>query len=282
MTKQSFFKQSFMRVFSLALILLSSNLMADLILSEGGGSGTWFNPTRSGEGFYVEIIELADGGNAVSIAMYSFDGSGNQLWLVGTGGVGPSDVSAEIALFQYDGPKWGPDFDSSDLNEIPFGAAFVRFPTCDTALFAIDSDGVLESNDYSLNRLTTIEGVGCTEPPDAPTGLASGGWVGAGVCFNVNEEGTHIIGGNLSACDAQATFDSNLEGVSNEARECNVTASCEGTWPIVDGEFYCVNELGEMAIGTFTSTTSATGKAFEGEGGKGEYCTANWTAAPLQ
>jgi hypothetical protein len=37
---------------------------------------------------------------------------------------------------------------------------------------------------------------------------------------------------------------------------------------------------GEMAIGTFNSTTSASGWAFEGEGGVGEFCSAVWTASP--
>jgi hypothetical protein len=45
-----------------------------------------------------------------------------------------------------------------------------------------------------------------------------------------------------------------------------VTASCEGVWPIVDGKFTCVNELGELAVGTFDSSNSASGWAFEGEG----------------
>jgi hypothetical protein len=105
-------------------------------------------------------------------------------------------------------------------------------------LFSIQSDGALESSDYSLVRLTNIEAVDCTGPPEPPpTGLTTGSWVGAGVCYHVAADGTSIIGGGLSDCDAQAAFDSNLDGLSNDGRSCKTTASCEGVWPIVDGRF---------------------------------------------
>jgi len=274
-------KQATKSVFSVVLLLLSCNLMADLVLSDGGATGTWFNATRSGEGFYIEIIENSDGSNAVSVAMYSFDENGDPLWLVGTGGVGAKDVSAQINLFEYDGPVWGPGFDSADLNETPFGTIIVRFPTCDTALFSIQSDGALESGDYSLVRLTLVEGVDCTEPPDPPpSGLTTGTWSGFGVCFHVSADGKSIIGGETSGCDAQMAFDANLDGITNELRNCKSSPSCEGIWPIVEGRFTCLNSQGELATGTFTSPTSASGVAVEPEAGIGEFCTAPWTASP--
>ena len=101
-----------------------------------------------------------------------------------------------------------------------------------------------------------------------------------GVCFMVEEDGLHIKGGDLSLCDAQTAFDSNLDGLNNDLEECGVEADCEGRYEIVDGAFACVSELGTLAIGTFSSTTSASGSAFEGEGGRGDFCSATWTATP--
>ena len=263
----------------IALLGLSSNLMADLVLSEGGPTGQWFNPERNGEGFYIEIIEGSP--MQIGIAMYSYDANGNQLWLVGNIAIGADDQSADIPVFQFDGPKWGPGYDPGDLNRTPFGNILVRFPTCDTALFYVLSNVGLESGNYSLIRITSVEGVGCTEPADPPpTGITTGKWAGHGVCFMVSSEGTHIIGGNLSECDAQAAFDSNLDGISNEGNNCKVTTQCEGVWPIVEGSFVCANSQGELAHGTFTSKTSAAGSAFEPEGGVGEFCSAAWTASP--
>ncbi len=260
-------------------LFFSSGALAGLVLSDGGPTGQWFNPQRSGEGFFIEIIK----GNPmqIGIAMYSFDADGDPLWVVGNVAIDANDEIVGIPVFEFNGPVWGPGYDPDDLNTIPFGTITVSFPTCDTALFSVQTSGALPSGDYSLVRLTSVEGVGCTEPTEpSPTGLTPGLWTGHQVCFMVSEDGTHIIGGNLSECDAQAAFDSNLDGISNELNECKVTTSCEGPWPIVDGKFTCLNELGELAFGTFNSTTSASGSAFEGEGGRGEFCSATWSATP--
>lgn len=267
------------RIAVLSLFLVfSAGVLADLVLFEGGPSGQWFNPDRSGEGFFVEIIE----GNPtqIGVAMYSFDADGNPLWLVGNVSIDANDEIIAIPVFQFNGPVWGPGYDPGDLNTIPFGTITARFPTCDTALFSIQTNGALQSGSYSLIRLTSVKGVGCTEPPNPPSGITGGHWTGPGVCFMVSDDGKSIVGGNLSECDAQNAFDSNLEGVTNGLDECNVNASCEGVWPIVDGKFSCVNDLGELAIGTFNSTTGASGFAFEDAGGKAEYCTASWSASP--
>ena len=273
----------FIGIFSVILVFLSGSAMADLVLSEGGATGTWFNAGRSGEGFYVEIIRSSSGANSVSIAMYSFDGDGDPLWLVGTGGISTTDTTANFTVYEYDGPMWGPGFDSGDLNETAFGTINVRFPTCDTALFSITSNGTLPSYDYSLIRLTYIEGLTCVPPTEpSPPGLASGGWLGmdGDVCFNVSEDGTQLYGGNASICDVQSTFDSNLDGTDNKGGHCSASVACEGTPPIENGEFRCTNETGALAIGIFTSNNTATGTVYEPLPGEGDYCTATWTASP--
>jgi hypothetical protein len=232
-------KQFKISIFPIMLLFLSCHAMADLILSEGGPTGQWYNPERGGEGFFVEIT--SGGTQQISVAMYTFDAVGNPLWVVGNVPIEPDDEIKNVEVFQFDGPAWGPDFDPDDLNTTPFGTITVRFPTCDTALFSVQTSGSLPSGDYSLIRLADVEGVDCTEPPDPPTGLTPGRWAGAGVCFTVSQDGTSIIGGNLSTCDAQSAFDSNLDGITNEQRNCKVVAKCEGVWPIEDGKFTCVN-----------------------------------------
>jgi hypothetical protein len=265
----------------LSLMLgFSTTTLANLILADGGPTGQWFNPQRAGEGFWVEIINTG-GISQVGIAMYSYDAEGKQLWLTGSVTIGPEDEVAAIEVFIIDGPSWGPDYDPADQNVTAFGTVTVRFPFCDSALFSVQTNGTLQNYDYSLVRLTDIEGVTCIEPPEPPpSGITSGKWSGAGVCFNVSEDGTQIIGGNLSNCDAQSAFDSNIDGVTNELKDCKVTASCEGVWPIIDGKFTCLNEIGELAVGSFDSNNSASGWAFEGEGGRGEFCSAPWAATP--
>jgi hypothetical protein len=264
-----------------SLMLFNTSTIADMVLADGKATGQWFNPERGGEGFYIEIINTG-GSEQIGVAMFTFDDNGDPLWVSGNVAIGNTDEVVGIPVFQFDGPLWGPDFDSGDLNQTPFGTITARFPNCDSALFSVQTEaGVgLASRDYTLIRLTDIKGIDCTDPKPPQQGYTPGRWSGDGVCFTVGEDGMSIVGGNLSTCDAQAAFDSNLDGLNNDLEECGVEADCEGVWNIVDGAFSCVSELGTLAIGTFSSTTSASGSAYEGEGGRGDFCAATWSATP--
>ncbi len=158
------------------LLFFTTSALADLVLAEGGPTGQWRNVDRSGEGFYVEIIDNGDV-KQIGVAMYSFNADGDQLWTVGTKGLEPDDEVVPVTMAIHDGPVWGPGFDTGDLNSAVFGTLTVRFPTCDTALFsmAVESAMGLPSHNYSLTRLTSIKGVECKEtPPDQS--FPSGRW----------------------------------------------------------------------------------------------------------
>jgi hypothetical protein len=182
-------------------------------------------------------------------------------------------------VFQFNGPSWGADFDSDDLNTIEFGSITVRFPTCDTALFGVVTEVGLQNGNYPLIRLTDIEGIECHDSPAEPQ-VTPGTWRSTEVCFNVSADGRSLteVG---SQCDGNAAFDSRIEdGISDEGVGCNVDAECDGIWQIEGGKFACTGELGTLAVGTFGSATSASGLAFEPEGGIGDICTAAWSASP--
>ena len=118
------------------LVFFSTTALADLVLAEGKATGQWFDPKRSGEGFYIEIINTG-GSKQIGVAMFTFDDKGAPLWVSGNVTIGNNDEVVAIPVSQFDGPVWGPGFDSDDLNITPFGTITVRFPTCDTALFQV-------------------------------------------------------------------------------------------------------------------------------------------------
>jgi len=182
-------------------------------------------------------------------------------------------------VFKYAGPRWGPNFDSDDLNSTPFADVTVRFPTCDTALFQIAAeDGAFPGGSYSLIRLTDIEGIECNDPaPEQP--YPAGKWEGDGVCFNVAEDGASITSEG-SSCANGTTFWSNLNGVSEDTGDCNVELGCEGDWPIEDGSFACLNSDGDLVVGQFSPSNKASGLAFKERGGANDYCVAYWSASP--
>ncbi len=262
------------------LLFFTTSALADLVLAEGGPTGQWRNVDRSGEGFYVEIIDNGDV-KQIGVAMYSFNADGDQLWIVGTKGLEPDDEVAPVTMAIHDGPVWGPGFDTGDLNSAVFGTLTVRFPTCDTALFkmAVEPAMGLQGGNYSLTRLTSIKGVECKNPPPEQS-FPSGRWDGDGICFNVAEDGQSITSLG-SSCANGAAFAANLFGVSEDTGDCDVDFECLAAWTIdEEGNFGCTNSDGDLATGHFDSANSASGFAFKEKGGNNDYCVSSWIATP--
>ena len=160
--------------FSLFLILISiflcfsNSALASLVIAEGKATGQWYNPSRDGEGFYVEVIQSGDSA-LIGIAMYSYDNSGNQLWIVGTAPVSDTATTATIPVYRVEGTVWGTGYDPDDRVTTDFGTLTVRFTGCNSALFQlrVDAEG-FEDGDYSLVRLTNVVGIECFDSPPKP------------------------------------------------------------------------------------------------------------------
>jgi hypothetical protein len=264
------------------LLSFSTSALADLVLADGGPTGQWADHDRSGEGFYVEIIRN-DSGNRIGIAYFGFDQNGNAIWASGDVFIDDNDTVVEMQLFQFAGPEWGPGFDEADRIDTVFGSLNARWPNCDNAYITIaPQDAALERWNFPMTRLTSIEGLNCTNPPPpAPEdGVAPGQWSGPGVCFNVSPEGDTITSTG-STCDDGQAFAASLAGETSLGETCNVDMSCDGVWEIIEGkELRCVDALaGELALGTFDSETLATGTVYQTlEGIAGNVCFAVWTA----
>lgn len=296
-----FIKSSAMRFFILStLFLYSMGAMADLNLANGSASGQWWNPARDGEGFYVEIIDT--GGNLqVAVAMYSYDDAGSQLWLVGNIAIEDGDTGATVPVFLIEGPVWGTAYDPADKNTTEFGSILVRFPTCDSALFSVQSNVAgLESGNYSLVRATDLVGIDCTEPPPpAPPppdgGITPGLWTGLGVCFFVNSDGTSIIESEL--CDEGKSFAADVPGIQVnlngviDADKCDANVACVDAWPIETVEqqgvevqqVICLNEAGGIGEITFDPQEgTANIGVYEAQDLDGRMCFSESVAEPSQ
>jgi len=271
------------------LFMVTESARGDLILAEGQPTGQWWNPARDGEGFYVETIDTG-GVLQVAVAMYSYDSAGNQLWLVGNVAIDADDIGATVPVFLIDGPVWGVGYDPADKNTTQFGTIVVRFPSCDTALFNVQSNVQdLESGSYSLVRATSVIGLDCTDPPPEQEGqVTSGRWTGSGVCFFVNEEGTKIVESDL--CPNGKSFSAEIPGIEIDIDEeikadCLVNVACDAAWDIFYGDNVsanCVNEVGGIAKIYFNSATAATVEVLESTNLNGSVCVGGSTAAPEQ
>ncbi len=124
---------------------------------DGGHSGSWYNPEKSGHGFVLEITEDTDGsGTRARISWYHYaaDGSGDQIWLVGVGPVVDDTAIVDVAITS--GGLFGDAFNAADVVRTLWGQVRIKFNSCTSATLSYDS--VLEgygSGTESLSRLTS-------------------------------------------------------------------------------------------------------------------------------
>jgi hypothetical protein len=281
------------------LVLLTGSAYADLILADGHATGSWWNPEREGEGFYIEVV--GEGDNLlISVAMYSYDAAGNQLWLVGSTPIGPNDVGAKVPVILVEGPVWGTNYNPADQDTTQFGSIIVRFPSCNSALFDVQSNVAgLESGVYSLQRLTQIVGMDCEDPPPPTQGdvATPGQWTGENICFFINTEphygfepGNRLIESDLcNGNSAEAVIpgvEVNLQGETGPA--CQASLTCTGVWGITYpgsrsfGWVGCYGGGGAEAEIFFTSPTESIIAVYEYTNDEGTLCVGQGVVTPAQ
>ena len=145
-------------------------------------SGSWFDVSRDGEGFVIEI--LPDGRPLAY--WFTYDLAGRQAWMVGIGQGSLAQGSMMFDLQQPVGGRFGPDFNPADVvredaGEVRLSLAceggFARFSVTDTVDFSdLELDlsqligvGPNVCDDPQLNNLFPLAG-GAASPPDSPAG----------------------------------------------------------------------------------------------------------------
>ncbi len=141
-------------------------------------SGAWYNTSRDGEGWLIEILA----NDTALIYGFTYPPSGQtnaeQTWLIGVGRVVENRI--EIVDVQITaGASFGAAFDPDDVQRLPWGQLTLRFESCDRA--AVHYSGPLEFTQGAteLTPLTRLNDASCSEPQQpVPAGTAglSGSW----------------------------------------------------------------------------------------------------------
>ena len=270
-------------------LCISGNAMANLVIAEGKPTGQWYNPERDGEGFFVEVID--SGGNALlGIAMYSFDDSGKQLWIVGTAPVSDTATTATVTMYHVEGPVWGSGFDPADKETTEFGKITARFTGCNTAIFQVRTNGALEDGDYPTVRITNVVGIECTDPPPKPPegeGVTEGEWGdGTTTCMNIAPGGGSLTSID-SPCPEGASIYIDRTGIFTNAdgdidlEFCVTKIWCTGNVSISsEGTFNCTTGDSGLIEGFFTSKTDMWGYGHQSQKAEGGVCSSEWNMEP--
>ncbi|MFC1720209.1 hypothetical protein ACFL00_03610 [Pseudomonadota bacterium] len=168
-------------------------------LLQPGQSAAFYDPTRNGEGLFVELLE---NGQAL-VYMFTYDVAGEkQAWMLGLGYQTGTGIIINDFLRPV-GATFGPDFDPGDVVKTNFGSLAFLLPTCGTSampgsLFVYPTGApgypVFGSNQYV--QLTSI--LSC----DTATGSANSPWSGSwfdpahdgeGIILEVLEDGSAVV-----------------------------------------------------------------------------------------
>jgi hypothetical protein len=125
-------------------------------IEEGQLSGSWYDPTHSGEGYVLEV--LID--RRVVVYWFSFDPQGNRRWFFGTGEILDGKLVFN-EMFTTLGGIFGADFDPESVEVAPWGSLEMELE-CDsgTASFTPSEPG-FPAGTLDLTRLTFLEGLSC-------------------------------------------------------------------------------------------------------------------------
>jgi hypothetical protein len=143
-----------------ALGLLIALLVAAPLASLGatpvgaGHTGHWFVPTRSGEGWVLEILDP----QRALVYWFTYDDAGKQRWLVGEGKVAGNRIEFPEMVVTSGGRKFF-NFDPTKVVREVVGSLSLDFDDCDSGSVTYDAFGV--SQTLPISRLTATSGLGC-------------------------------------------------------------------------------------------------------------------------
>jgi YVTN family beta-propeller protein len=118
-------------------------------------SGAWYDPSRSGEGWLLEILDDA----RALLAWFSYSAQGDQAWFYSLGTIEGSSISFD--LLAPAGTDFGPTFDG-EVGRPPWGTATFTFEDCDSGRMTYAADSATYgSGSLQLARLTALAGLEC-------------------------------------------------------------------------------------------------------------------------
>ncbi len=119
-------------------------------LLHGGLSGTYYSPSRSGEGVLVDFGQV--NGTPIQFFTWYTYGSGSQQWLVGSHAFSAGDSMLALDLVSTQGASFGDAFNPGDVIRTPWGTVTQRFPDCNTLELSYQKAGG-ESGTQTLTRV---------------------------------------------------------------------------------------------------------------------------------
>ena len=128
-------------------------------LLQGALSGSWFDPSRNGEGFVFEFGRNPD--TSVATVYWFTHRNGAPYWLMGTASYLGDEQLLDFELLEISGTGFGADFDPEGYTIEPWGEISFGFTTCKEGL-AVWGNEEGTTGVYGLKRITLgLDGITC-------------------------------------------------------------------------------------------------------------------------
>jgi hypothetical protein len=125
-------------------------------IGQGRLSGSWYDPTHSGEGYVLEV--LADG--RALVYWFSFDPQGNRRWFYGVGEI-RGDTLVFEDMFTTRGGIFGEEFDPALIENLPWGSLELDLQCAAGEARFTPTEPGFAAGTLDLDRLTVIDGLSC-------------------------------------------------------------------------------------------------------------------------
>jgi hypothetical protein len=158
-----------------------------------GMSAAWFDPSRNGEGFLLEVLE----GNVAVLYWFTYDDLAGQEWYIAVGEVRDHAASFDEVL-RMSGGVFGPEFDPGKIGFDVAGSARFSWSGCNHGRMTWTIDN--QSGSQQLQRLTRLAATDClgVQATGDPVAALSGSWFdpehdGEGFVLEILEGGVPLV-----------------------------------------------------------------------------------------
>lgn len=123
-------------------------------------SGSWYNTSRPGEGFTLQVLE-----NGTALAVwFTYPPAGSparQAWIFAQDGAIEGDRIRFRTVFTTRGPRFGAQYDASQLQLIAWGSLEFRFLDCNRGEFTYSGPAGWGFGTREFTRLTALSELEC-------------------------------------------------------------------------------------------------------------------------
>jgi hypothetical protein len=121
-----------------------------------GTTGSYYDMARDGEGYNFEVLGTP-GDYLLYSYFYTYDDTGNQMWVTGTGPV--NGGTAVVEMLVTSGAVYGDDFDPDDVIREDWGTMTFTFSSCTRG--SVDTVSTMGNSTVDFERLTYVAGLAC-------------------------------------------------------------------------------------------------------------------------